>query len=128
MPPSFRPRAFGGAARGLPIQAMAVPQWAMPQLGSVCVASANPLTAGSSAKECSSATARLNWACAAGLHDVLKSTVPSFSDWAEAPVAALIMRTKDANAANRDTGVITDLLMRVKEADQTWVKLEPGNI
>src|SRR5688572_32040533 len=119
MPPSLRPRAFGGAASGLPIQAMAMPQWAMPQLGSVCAASVNPLTAPSSAKECSRATARLNWACAAGLQDVLKSTVPSFSDWAQTGMAAPTMRAKDTNAVKRDTDVMTYLLLLVRGTGQS---------
>src|SRR5688572_16837576 len=87
----------------------------MPQLGSVCAASVNPLTAGSSAKECSRATARLNWACAGALHDVLKSTVPSFSAWAQTAVAAPTTSTKDTNAVERETGVMTYLLPRVRE-------------
>src|SRR5687768_16562003 len=120
MPPFFRPRALGGAASGLPIQAMAMPQWAMPQLGSVCAASMNPLTAPSSAKECRRATARLNWACAARLHEVLKSTVPSFSDWAQTGVAAPTMSAKETNAVERETDLMTYLLLRVSEPDNRW--------
>jgi hypothetical protein len=87
----------------------------MPQLGSVCAASVKPLTAGSSEKECSRATARLTWACAGALHDVLKSTVPSFSAWAEAAVAAPTISATDTKAVERDLDVMTHLLLRVRE-------------
>jgi hypothetical protein len=52
----------------------------MPQVGSAAAAASNPLIADWKAKECSRAAARVNSACAAGLHEVGKFTVPSFSD------------------------------------------------
>src|SRR6266545_7681168 len=92
----------------------------MPQLGSVCAASVKALTAGSSEKECSRATARLTWACAGALHDVLKSTTPSFSTWAETAVTAPTMSTTDTKAVERDLDVMTHLLLRVSEPGGRW--------
>src|SRR5688572_32075357 len=103
---------------------MAVPQDAMPQLGSVCAASPKPLTAASSEKECSKATARLTWACAVALHDVLKSTVPSFSDWAETGAARPMTNTKDAKAVESNLSVMTHLLLRVRSL--VAVEVPPG--
>jgi hypothetical protein len=44
----------------------------------------------------------------------LKSTVPSFSDWAETAAAAPTISTKDTKAIERDLGVMTYLLLRVR--------------
>src|ERR1700693_939191 len=78
-PPSFSPRALGGAARGLPIHAIATPQPAIAQLLSTCAASENSLMAASSQNECSMATPRRKCSWAAGVHDVWKLTLPSCS-------------------------------------------------
>src|SRR6266436_4849465 len=78
-PPSFSPRALGGAARGLPIHAIATPQPAIAQLLSTCAASENSLMAASSQNECSMATPRRKCTWAAGVHDVWKLTLPSCS-------------------------------------------------
>jgi hypothetical protein len=57
----------------------------------------------------------LTWACAEALHDVLKSTAPSFSAWAETAVAAPTTSTKDMKAVEKDLDVMTHLLLRVRE-------------
>src|SRR5262245_3605249 len=51
----------------------------MPQEASACAAPSNPLIAYSNQKEWRKATARVNSAWAAALHEVGKLTVPSFS-------------------------------------------------
>src|SRR5262245_59331770 len=77
--PSSTSLAGGGPARGLPRRATAPPQYAIPHEGSACSVASNPATASRKAKEWSNAAARENSFCAAGLHDVGKLTVPSFS-------------------------------------------------
>src|SRR5437773_2692418 len=101
----------------------------MPQLGSVCAASVKPFTAGSRENECSKATARLTWAWAGALQDVLKSTVPSFSAWAEtaaAPAPTMSTKatkaTKGTKAIERDRDVITHLLRQVREPGRSWTR------
>ena len=56
-----------------------MPQWAMPQPGSVFAVSAKPLSAVWNQNEWSSATARSNFGWAAAVHEVGKLTMPSFS-------------------------------------------------
>src|SRR6266849_2357559 len=46
---------------------------------SVCGIAANALSVSGNQNECSMASARSNSFCAAGLHEVLNSTLPSFS-------------------------------------------------
>ena len=48
----------------------------MPHDGSACATALNPLIASPNQNECSSATARSNCACSAGLHEVGKLTFP----------------------------------------------------
>src|ERR1700752_3443519 len=58
---------------------MAMPQWAMAQFGSASLTAVKALGAWGNQNECSMATARLNCAWASALHDIGKSTLPSFS-------------------------------------------------
>src|SRR5215510_5982902 len=87
--PSSRFLAGGAPASGLPSHDTAAPQAAIPQEGSAWTAASNPLVACENQNECSSATARVNTFWAAGVHDVGKFTVPSFSTdcWAPTGVA-----------------------------------------
>src|SRR5262245_1823245 len=93
--------AGGAPASGLPSQATAAPQPPMPQQGSAAAVASNPLIAYWNQNEGSIATARVNSVCAAGLHDVGKFTVPSFS--VAAPVRA---RSNTSTAAMADTRIV----------------------
>src|SRR5215510_14383515 len=76
----------------------------MAQPGSAWAAASNPLIAWPNQKEWSSATARVNSFCAAGLQEVGKLTVPSFSGacWAPADMA---------NRRARDTAMASDRIV-----------------
>src|SRR5262249_36905555 len=75
---------------------------AIPHDGSAWSVASNPLIAEPNQKECSSATARLNSACAAALHDVGKFTVPSFSpSWADTGVVRSSRPTRAPRARAR---------------------------
>src|SRR6266511_1343681 len=68
----------------------------MAQPGSVCGIAENALMVSGKSNECSSASARSNSLCAAGLHEVLNSTLPSFSPGSSCAKAALNVNAKSA--------------------------------
>jgi hypothetical protein len=58
--PSCNALGDGGEASGFPRSVIAMPQPAMPQLGSAAATASKPLRAVSNQNECSAATARVN--------------------------------------------------------------------
>ena len=81
--PSVSPRATGGPLSGFPHQVMALPQYAMPHVGSSFATSSKAPRAIWNQNECSMATARSNAGWAAAEQEVSKCTVPSLSSsWA----------------------------------------------
>src|SRR5262245_25235818 len=107
--------AGGAPASGLPSQATAAPQPAMPQEGAAAAVASNPLLASWNQHAGSSAPALVNSACAAGLHDVGKFTVPSFS--VEAPVRAT---SNTSTAAMADTRIVILLPCTGQGADSPF--------
>src|SRR5574341_239505 len=77
--PSLSAWGDGGHVKGLPRRLMATPQWVIAHVGSNSLALENAFMAGANQKECSSATARSNCACAAALQETAKCTWPSCS-------------------------------------------------
>src|SRR5207248_2697580 len=96
--PSVIPRGTGGPASGLPSQATAAPQWAMPHDGSAAATALKALMASPNQNECCSATARSNCACTAELHEVGKVTLPNRSG-ACAPACSVDAASDAANTA-----------------------------
>src|SRR5919201_4089495 len=75
--PLFNAAPLGGSHKGCQ-SAIAVPQWAMAQLGSAWAAASKRAVAEAYANEWRSASAVLNSFCAAALQDVGKCRLPSF--------------------------------------------------
>src|SRR5689334_10672258 len=91
--PFFNASAGNGGTSGFGRWLIAMPQYAIAQLGSVSGIAVNALTVSGKKKECSMASARSNCFCASGEQDVLNTTRPSFSpralvssSWAQAAV------------------------------------------
>src|SRR5262245_61192467 len=78
-PPSVSALDEGGQAKGFPSRLMATPQCPIAHEGSSAITAVKVLMAGANQKECSSATARSNCACATALHETGKCTWPRAS-------------------------------------------------
>src|SRR5215470_15905963 len=69
-------------ASGFDMRMAAMPHVAMPHVGSCTSTSRNDFSASLYQKECNMATERWKLACTAGLQELAKSTLPSWSlDW-----------------------------------------------
>src|SRR2546426_6166733 len=91
----------------------------MAQLGSVAGIAVKAFTVSGKKNECCMASARSNCFCASGVHDVLKSTPPSFSprafassSWADA--AVVMTSTRPRTSAN--------ILWWLMSCLRVWVK------
>src|ERR1700722_17960760 len=72
--------------------------------GSCWASAVNAFTVSGKKNECSIATARLNYICAAALHEIGKLTSPNFSSWARAAGWARKIATDQTTTA-RETPV-----------------------
>src|SRR5439155_2133009 len=81
--PACASARVGVTASVLPRRSIAMPQYAIAQVGSCCRTPSNVLRAYRNQYECSMATPRSNSACTLASQDVGKLTLPSFSSCCE---------------------------------------------
>src|SRR5262249_11928143 len=100
--PRLRVAASKGGTSGFGRWLMAIPQYAMAQLGSVSGIAENVLIVSGKKNECNMARARSNCSCASGEHEVLKDTRPRFSGL---PVAGFVSDQPDTTSRSDTTAV-----------------------
>src|SRR6266849_143168 len=112
--PCLSAEESGGPTSGLVRRLIAMPQYAIEQLGSVFVTSRNAFRSWGYQKLCSMARARSNCRCAEGVQEVAKCTCPSLSPFS-CPASRGIAEN-DARMRDRSVRFITRLQDRIQEA------------